>query len=201
MLKKGLIGLAVLIIGLGIAMLASKDVRRFFLLYADGSSNALKQVELEGLTPEEQGAYYFLQGDFGALSTDTLSGSATPWALTATVIALDYVDGDRTRLNRDNMIAAFRQFGMTSAQTIANWPDTLPPPVFEAPVGLSIGSVERKLPSIKVTAANLGCAMCHSSVVYGADGVPDPDAVWIGPPNASAGKCGQSPCRNTRHYS
>jgi len=126
-----------------------------------------------------------LQGDFGALSTDSLSGSATPWALTATLIMLDYVEGDRTRLNKENMVAAFRQFGMTSASTIANWPDTLPKPMFDGPVGLSIGSVERKLPSIQITAANLGCATCHSSVVYDPNGLPDPNAVWIGAPNGS----------------
>lgn len=185
MIKRGLIFLAGLVVVLAISALASKDVRRFFTLYADGSSNALNHIDLETLTTEEQGAYLFLQGDFGALSTDTLSGSATPWALTATVITLNYVNGDQSRLNRANMEAAFRQWGMASPSRIANWPDTLPSPVLEAPVGISIGSVERHLPSIQVTAANLGCAMCHSSVVFDADGMPDTNAVWIGPPNGS----------------
>lgn len=173
---------AALVLGLAIV---SKDVRRFLTLYASGSSDALKSVDLDALTEVEQAAYLFVHGDFGALSTDTLSGSATPWMLTATVITLDYVDGDRTLVNRENLEAAFRQWGMSSPAEISNWPSSLPQPQLDAPLGLTIGTVERSLPSIKVTAANIGCAMCHSSVVYDAEGVPDPSKVWIGAPNGS----------------
>ncbi|MEM9572785.1 MAG: hypothetical protein AAF996_15065 [Pseudomonadota bacterium] len=185
MLKKGLIAiLALAILTLGLAMI-SKDVRRFFTMYASGSSDVLKQVDFDALSEVEQAAYLFLHGDFGALSTDTLSGSATPWMLTATVITLDYVDGDVTRLNQENLEAAFRQWGIASPHEISNWPNTLPQPHLGAPVGLTIGKVERTLPSIQVTAANIGCAMCHSSVVFDADGYPDPEKVWIGAPNGS----------------
>lgn len=185
MLKKGLIAiLALAVLTLGLAMI-SKDVRRFFTMYASGSSDALKQVDFEALTELEQAAYLFVHGDFGALSTDTLSGTATPWMLTATVITLDYVDGDVTRLNQENLEAAFRRWGIASPQEISNWPSSLPQPHLAAPIGLSIGKVERALPSIQVTAANIGCAMCHSSVVFDADGYPDPEKVWIGAPNGS----------------
>lgn len=185
MLKKGLIAiLALAVLTLGLAMI-SKDVRRFFTMYASGSSDALKQVDFEALTELEQAAYLFVYGDFGALSTDTLSGTATPWMLTATVITLDYVDGDVTRLNQENLEAAFRRWGIASPQEISNWPSSLPQPHLAAPIGLSIGKVERALPSIQVTAANIGCAMCHSSVVFDADGYPDPEKVWIGAPNGS----------------
>ncbi len=185
MIRKTILGVLFLVLLVAVASLLSRDVRRFVTLYADGSSDALAVVDLADLTTEEQAAYYFLQGDFGALSTNTLRGSATPWALTATVITLDYVDGDRSRLNRENMAAAFRQWGITSAENVANWPNSLPAPKLTAPIGISTGLVQRHLPSIQVTAANFNCAICHSSVVFDADGQPDPSTVWIGPPNGS----------------
>ena len=185
MIRKLLVGLGALIAALALLAALSQDFRRFVTLYAEGSSDGLKRVELAGLPREDQGAYLFLLSEFGALSTDTLAGSATPWKLTATVITLDFVGGDASQLTRENMQAAFQQWGMASPAEIANWPAHLPEPALTAPLGITTGTVKRSLPGIEIEAANLGCTACHASVVYDAQGIPDPARVWMGAPNGS----------------
>ncbi len=185
MMKKVLWVLIALIGIVGIAAIVSKDVRRFFTLYADGQSDLIARTDMTALSESEQAAMRFVGGDWGALSTDTLSGSATPWRLTATVITLDYVDGDRNKLTHENLRAAFQQWGFTSPSSIANWPGGLEQPSLDAPLGITVGTVSRRFPSIEITAANLGCTSCHSSVVYDATGAPDPNLAWIGAPNGS----------------
>lgn len=185
MIRRVLVGLGALLGVLLAFTFVSKDFRRFVTMYADGSADALQGVDLTALPRTDQAAYLFLLGDFGALSTDTLRGSATPWKLTATVVTLDYVNGDASRLTRENMEAAFRQWGMPSPMRIKNWPDHLTPPELNAPLGITVGTVKRSLPSIELAAANLGCAACHASVVYDREGMPDPSKAWIGAPNGS----------------
>ena len=74
--------------------MSSSKVRRVFSIYAQGQSEVLKDYDLESLSVSERGAVYFVGGDFGALNTDTLRGSAAPWSLLASLIALNHVEGD-----------------------------------------------------------------------------------------------------------
>ncbi len=185
MLKRILYSIALICLAGLIGSLLSPDVRRFFTLYADGQSNLIAPLSFENLSPREAGAYYFVGGDFGALSTDTLKSSATPWVLTASAITLDYVDGDVDRVTSKMTREAFQQWGFTSPLQILNWPDTLPSPDLEGPLGLNIGTVKRSVPPIEITAANISCASCHSSVGYASDGNPDLTQAWLGMPNGS----------------
>lgn len=168
-----------------VGSLVSKNIRRFFTLYANGESFVIVESNAKSLPSEAAGAYYFLGGSFGALSTDTLRGSATPWMLTASALTLDYVDGDLGKVNWASTRSAFLQWGFTSPTHIANWPQDLPLQRREAPLGLAIGSVKRNLPSIEITAANLSCTACHVSVSYTNNGTPDLDTVWLGMSNSS----------------
>lgn len=168
-----------------IGSLLSNDIKRFFTLYADGQSDIIVPLNFDNLSPQEAGAYYFIGGDFGSLSTDTLRSSATPWVLSASAITLDYVTGDIDKVTPEATREAFQQWGFTSPNEIANWPETLPSPSLDAPLGLNIGTVKRSLPPIEITAANISCASCHSSVGYDADGEPDLTTAWLGMPNGS----------------
>lgn len=184
-LKRVFYSIALICLASLVSSLLSQDVRRFFTLFADGQSDFIAPVNFKNLSPQEAGAYYFIGGDFGALSTDTLKSSATPWVLTASAVTLDYVDGDLGKVTPQATRQAFQQWGFNSPTHISNWPQTLPSPDLAAPLGLNIGTVKRSLPPIEVTAANISCASCHSSVGYTADGAPDLASAWLGMPNGS----------------
>ena len=185
MLKKISYLLLAVVFAISLAALISNDVRRFFSFYAAGETNILQDIPLSELSPHDAGAYYFIAGDYGSLSTETLRGSATPWVLTASAITLSHVDGDLSKVTPAAMRFAFQQWGFTSPKTIANWPQNLPPLELEAPLGFNIGTVEKNFPPIEITAANISCAACHSSVNYLPDGTPDLTISWLGTPNAS----------------
>lgn len=165
--------------------MSSSKVRRVFSIYAQGQSEVLKDYDLESLSVSERGAVYFVGGDFGALNTDTLRGSAAPWSLLASLIALNHVQGDLDKVTWEAVNDAFAQWGFTSGTHIANWPEGLARPKLKGPLGLNIGVVERSVPPIKITASNLSCAACHSSVAYDAQGNPDTKQIWLGQPNPS----------------
>lgn len=175
-----------LIILLGIvSYISSSDVRRFLSLYAQGSSSLVQDYELDKLSQSERGAVYFIGGDFGALSTDTLRGSAAPWALVATLITLDYVEGDLERVSWGAANAAYQQWGFLSKANFANWPEGLSSPNLNQPVGFNTGQVNHAFLPIRVTTANFTCAACHSGVAYDAKGQPKTDEIWLGQPNPS----------------
>ncbi len=185
MMRKLLGIIGVLLILFGLAFLVSQDFRRFVTLYAEGESRVLAQYDLDGLETVEQGAVYFVGGDYGALTTKTLRGSATPWVITASAVTLDYVDRDLERVSWDATRNAFQQWGFLSGADIMNWPEGLKLPDLTAPLGITTGTVSRSLPPIEITAANINCASCHVSPGYSADGTPDLSQVWLGQPNPS----------------
>jgi len=184
-MKKFLIGLSLFcIVILGLAV-TSLDFRRFITLYAQGESDILREVDFDALTQDQQGAYYFLTGDFGGLSTNTLRGAAAPWILMSSAITLDFVEGDLEKVNQLALKRAFQQWGFTSPKTITNWPTEIDLPEQSTPLGFTVGTVARNIPSIEVTTSNIACTACHSNPAYDANGSPDLSTIWLGTPNSS----------------
>lgn len=172
-------------IGIGLVVTIDGDPAGALRGYAQGPSNALSAFDLDSLDARESGAVHFAHGDFSALSTDTLRVSSTPWVFTAALLALRETGGDVAAVSHARVRDAYRRYGFNMPESLTNWPDTLAEPNHETPLGLNIGFAGRLLPPIGVTVANLGCAACHSGVVYGPDGMPDTSRVWLGGPNTS----------------
>jgi mono/diheme cytochrome c family protein len=131
----------------------------------------------------DPGAALLAFGNFGALDLDTLETSALPWPFLATALALEAADGKPDQVNMSAVRAALKRFGFLFPKSILGHPDLKPSDV--APIGLSIGTIERSFPPIRLTAMALGCAACHAGPAYGKDGTPDPDVVVIGRPNSA----------------
>lgn len=151
-----------------------------------GRSSALPPDDaLARLSAAERGLFYFVAGDYGAISMDSLERSAIPFRLVATLLTLHHVEGDAAAADADSLRAAFQTWGLMSPRQIANWPDHLDPPVLSAPLGLTTAPVGPGMPPVRVEGANLNCAFCHASPAYDASGRPDPRSAWLGVPNAS----------------
>ena len=131
------------------------------------------------------GIITFAFGSWDALSTDTLRISATPWKLANAAMALQAAGGDATLAGQTDIAALYRQFGFHSPASFGNWPDGLTPPDIRTPVGQNVGFGGQSWPPVGATISNIGCAACHSSVMYRPDGSPDTTRVWLGMPNGS----------------
>ncbi|MBX2823431.1 MAG: hypothetical protein KTR33_01800 [Gammaproteobacteria bacterium] len=153
--------------------------------YFAGRSETFAALEPSISTDEERGIAYFAFGDWGSLTSDALRVSASPWKLSLTALALQQFDGDLAQLHNFDAADTFRQFGFHSPETLGNWPAALPRPQWQAPLGQNIGLTHGKVWPTAVTIGNIGCAGCHSSVMYLADGSPDTTRVWLGMPNGS----------------
>jgi mono/diheme cytochrome c family protein len=124
-------------------------------------------------------------GDWGGLTSDALQGSATAWKLANAALALQETGGNVARAGTVDLAAVYRRFGFHSPAAIGNWPTALPAPDLYTPVGLNTGFGGGIWPPVGATIANVGCAACHSSVMYDATGAPDLGRVWLGAPNTS----------------
>lgn len=131
------------------------------------------------------GIITFAFGSWDALSTDTLRISASPWKLANAAMALQAADGDVALAGQTDIAALYRHFGFHSPASFGNWPAGLAPPAILTPVGQNVGYGGLAWPPVGVTIGNIGCAACHSSVMYSADGAPDTTRVWLGAPNGS----------------
>lgn len=143
------------------------------------------QLEPLARTKAERGAVAFAYGDWGGLSSDTLRSSAAPWKMTTAALALRASDGDADLAGEMEIAALYQPFGLLSPVEIANWPEGLPRPRPDHPLGLSTGVAQKALPPLQVTIANMGCAACHAAPVYDATGAPQTGRVWLGTPNGS----------------
>jgi len=153
--------------------------------YFEGSSDTFAALEPSISSKEQRGIAYFAFGDWGALSSDALRISASPWKLSLTALALQQSNGDVSKLSNFDSAAVFRQYGFHSPKSIENWPDSLAQPEWHSPLGQNIGMAKGKIVPTAATIGNIGCAGCHSSVMYNADGSPDLNRVWLGTPNGS----------------
>jgi len=134
-------------------------------------------------TQADRGAALLAFGNFGALDLDTLQTSALPWPFLATALALREADGHPDQVEMATVRAALRRFGFLFPKSILGHPDLKPSDI--APLGLSIGVIERTLPPLRVTAMTLGCAACHAGPAYRKDGTPDPEVAVLGRPNSA----------------
>lgn len=136
-------------------------------------------------TAAERGAAAFAFGDWGALSTDTLRTSASPWKLALAALVLQQAGGDAEAAAAVDIATLYRRWGFVTPETLANWPESLPEPRITAPLGQTVGLATRVFPPIAATIGNIGCAACHAGPVYDATGTPDLAQVWLGTPNTS----------------
>jgi len=134
-------------------------------------------------TPAERGIATFAFGNWDATDDATLRTSATPWKLVNATMALQA--GSGTVPPDFDIAALYRSFGFHSPNSFANWPASAPRPMILSPVGQSVGTGFAAFPPVGATLSNIGCAACHSSVTYDADGAPDTGRVWLGAPNGS----------------
>lgn len=122
-------------------------------------------------------------GDFGAVDLDTLATSALPWPLLAASLALRESGGRPESVSWEGVRAAFRRFGFLYPASVEGVEGTTLG--LGAPLGLSLATVTRNFPPLKVRAVNAGCSACHAGVSYAADGKPDPTRAQPGMPNTS----------------
>jgi mono/diheme cytochrome c family protein len=131
----------------------------------------------------DRGAALLAFGNFGALDLDTLETAALPWPFMATALALQEAGDDPDRVNMSSVKVALKRFGFLFPKSVLGHPDLNPSDV--APLGLSIGVIERSFPPLRLTAMTLGCAACHSGAAYRKDGTPDSDVAVLGRPNSA----------------
>lgn len=160
------------------------------ILRPGGRDFAARTPEFAALYPlatndSARGIVTFALGDWDALGSATLRTSASPWKIANAAMALRQAGGDVALAGRTDIAALYRQFGFLTPQSIGNWPEGLPQPALHSPVGQNVGFGGRHWPPIGATVANIGCAACHASVMYEADGSPDTTRLWLGMPNGS----------------
>jgi cytochrome c5 len=172
-------------VGIAALVVIDGDPKGALRGYVGAESPVLASIDTEGLSDADYGAAYFSYGDFSALSSDTLRVSATPWVITASLLALQEADGDPGKVSSDLLLKAYHRYGFNIPDEIANWPAGLSQPNPDLPLGLNVGQAGRWMPPIAVSVANVGCPACHSGLVYGADGMPDTRRAWIGAANSS----------------
>ncbi|WP_299153630.1 hypothetical protein [uncultured Tateyamaria sp.] len=142
-------------------------------------------VVAPGAGAAERGAAAFVGAAFGGLSLQALESHAVPWKLMTAALVLEAVDQSPTlSTDRDTLNKVLTSFGFLVQARIKNMPDGVPGAPGALPLGVTHGVISPMV-GLPVHVANLGCAACHAGVTYGADGVPDPAAAWIGMPNSS----------------
>ncbi|MBN8605362.1 MAG: hypothetical protein J0L81_00435 [Caulobacterales bacterium] len=165
----------------------STAIRDFFRGYAEGHASALDAYDMGALTPAQRGAVIFAASDFGALNTDTLETHAVPWRLAATALVMRDAELNGGEISAARIRPIMTRFGFLYPETIGNWPQGVPQPTraLETPHGLSLGIVQRNMPRVELTAANLACSSCHAGHTFDANGAPRTDIAWLGAPNTS----------------
>jgi mono/diheme cytochrome c family protein len=145
----------------------------FFRGYARGDSVQLRAYQ----TAQPAGFYRLLFDDFQGLDTDTLERSAAPWKfLAAATVAMRGLEPS------ESAYVAFlqREYGFLVPARIVNWPRDAPQIPWRRPLGMVSGTIRRSLPNIELEAANTGCATCHASNLFDAEGNPTPEVAYLG---------------------
>jgi mono/diheme cytochrome c family protein len=178
---------AALIAALFLLGACTGPVRDFFRGYAEGRASALADYDAQTLTPSQRGAVAFALSDFGALNTDALETHAVPWRVVAAALVMRDVRLHGGVLSTARIQPIMTRFGFLYPSSVANWPAGLapPPPQLDTPQGMSLGVVQRGVPRIELTTANLACASCHAGHEFDEHGAPRPDISWLGTPNTS----------------
>jgi hypothetical protein len=125
----------------------------------------------------------FVFDPFHSLSRPAMERSAVPWkVMAAAMLAREGVPAAPTEEVYVRLLE--RRYGFVVPARVANWPSGDAPPEFRRPLGVVSGTLARSFPRVEIEVANLGCATCHSGVLYDADGNPTRD-VWVGLPSTS----------------
>ncbi|MFL5521305.1 MAG: hypothetical protein ACJ8B6_10235 [Gemmatimonadales bacterium] len=130
------------------------------------------------------GVVAFVLGDFSGVTRATLETNALPYKVVATALLLREERVRAVRLGRADLPDVYRQFGFLTPDRIANWPAGRAQPAMDRPLGMVRGDVRGPTSLVRIDAVNLGCATCHTGLVYGADGRAT-SAAWVGLPNTS----------------
>ena len=146
-------------------------------------SERMSEWERTAFVPAERGAALFSYGDFGAIDLDTLATSAVPWPMLAASLGLHEARGEPNSVTWAGVRQAFRRFGFLYPGKLTGLSN--PVPIDGPPLGLTIGTVTRVMPPLRMDVLNVGCAACHAGPAYGADGAPDPARAVLGLPNTS----------------
>lgn len=149
--------------------------------YAEGSSSTYAGF-VAAHAPRnvvERGAARFVFDDFNSLNTDTLETNALPWKwIVASMLTLhpQWIDGEPDE--QDYLVALEREYGFVRPSRVANWPMSSSP-TFARNLGIVAGTIERGVPAVRFEAVNHGCASCHASNLWDAQGQPTHE-VWLG---------------------
>jgi mono/diheme cytochrome c family protein len=132
------------------------------------------------------GFYRFVFDEYHSLSRPTLERAATPWKIIATALVSYHHERDpRVPLTEQGYVELLvRRYGFVLPARVANWPAGDPQPTFRRPLGIVDGVLASRVLGAELEVSNLGCATCHSAVLYDAQGNPTRDA-WIGLPSSS----------------
>lgn len=165
-----------------------KPVRDFVSGYGAAPASALAQYDGKTLTPEQRGAVAFTLGNFGGLDTHALETHAVPWRLAGAALVLDEAARSGAPVNADTLRSVMRGFGFLYPASLGNWPAGIEAPAYDGPLatplGVTVGVMERSVPALSVTVANLGCASCHAGPARDANGEAT-NVAWLGAPNTS----------------
>ena len=131
-----------------------------------------------------EGLLAFALGDFDGVTRATLETNALPFKVVATALVLRAEQMRQVSLGPDDLPQVFGEFGFITPDRIANWPASHALPPRDRPLGMVSRDVTGPLPAVRIDAANLGCATCHSALLYDANGHVTRTA-WIGAPNSS----------------
>ena len=146
--------------------------------YAEGESALMPAFQ----RAEPVGFYRLLFEDFQSLNTDTMQRSAIPWKLLGASLLATRHDGAPSEAALLALYA--RRYGMATPARVDNWPGEQRY-TFDRPMGIVTGQVERGVPHVSVEVSNTGCATCHATTLWDADGAPTPEAAWVGAPNTN----------------
>ena len=174
------------VFGVGLALVATVAAGTTwheFTAVQPAQSHRLLTWERTASSASQRGAALFSYGDFGALDLDTLATSAVPWPLLAASLALLEAQGRADLTAWAQVESAFKRFGFLYPEKLGGLSGAVP--ADGAPLGLSIGTVTRAMPPLRMDVLNIGCAACHAGPAYRADGTPDLAHAVPGMPNTS----------------
>ncbi len=174
------------VLGVGLALVATVAVGTTWhdlTAVQPAQSHRLTAWERTAPSASERGTALFSYGDFGALDLDTLATSAVPWPLLAASLALYEEQNQPSAATWQGVERAFRRFGFLYPDKLASLSNSVS--IEGPPLGLTVGTVTRAMPPLKMDVLNIGCAACHAGPAYRADGTPDLALAVPGMPNTS----------------
>jgi hypothetical protein len=151
---------------------------------SQGRSDRMASLESARLAGAGGAQLRFLFEDFGGLSLATLKRTALPYKAVVTAFLRDEERRSGRRPAREEFPRLLSRYGFFVPERIGNWAGEDSAPALDRPLGMVSGTVESRLPPLRVEAVNLGCAGCHAGRTWDAEGLPTREA-WLGLPNTS----------------